>query len=446
MPPDDALRHVGQAVCQKSWSDILVIKGNQSFDIHYGWKRILYFLSDSGVPKTALLQFSVVFFFLLNFFCPLFIIKKPEAWALSLIVGLCLFSSVGRYTLGRPFLSQVAAVVVIGLSSRDSGKDISPGNLLLVYLFLTFSICMRALWFLYLLPITCFLLTGQPRKFSFLVVVWILSTITAGMLSGDIISFFSSSVEGVLCSTNRDILPWMLVSELVPKQQSIVFFLPIISLLIWRKANDKKIGYVLRDPMLLLIIISWVLSMKINRFWADFGVPAYFVWLYGEFCYILDNDVKVKDSSFLKVATTLVAFFVLFFIMSGDFNGRWSRSIYTKAPDINETETRGWLPEENGIFYNISMNLFYKTFYTNPNAPWKYFLGAEAASMPKENMEIYHQIILSLGAKEKLQLIVDKMTLKDRFVLENNGKPDIDGLEWFEIKPNIWSGRMLPKN
>ena len=444
MPPDDALRHVAQAVCQKDWPQILLVKDLQHFDIHFGWRDILYSLYDSGVPKLTLLQFSVVFFILINFLLPLFVVDNSEAWLISLILGLTLFSNVFRYSLGRPFLSQVACVAVIGLCAQKMKKEARSQLPVFAFLYalLTFSISLRAVWFIFIFPIGCFLLAGKLEQFVKLTVVWLLSTVTAGFLSGDFYTYIFSPLSEIVGSATRDLPSWMLVSELVPRRQSILFFLPVFFLICWKKVNNRDIRSCLTSPMMIMIALSWVFSMKINRFWVDFGVPAYLVWLYTEIDEIFRKDMKIDLYSLKRVGVTIAVCVPLFFIISGDFHGRWSRSVYTKAPDITETETREWLPDQGGIFYNISMRLFYKTFYTNPNAPWKYFLGMEASLMPDDDLDIYHQIVLSLKAQEKLELIVKKMTPKDRFVLEQHGKPDINGLEWFEIKPEIWSGRL----
>lgn len=444
-PPDDALRHVGQAVCQQPWQEILVINQVQNFDVHFGWQKILYFLADHGVSKIELLHFSVLFFLVLNFFVPAFLTKRPEIWALSIIIGLCLFTSITRFSLGRPFLAQVSAVTVLGLSSQHFKEKFDPRYILFLFLFLTMAISLRALWFIFVLPISCFLFAGKYKQFLYLTIVWICSTLVSALLSGDFISFLIVPFISVLSSTGRDLPSWMLVGELVPTVQPLLFFIPIVLFILWRKSNGREIRSRIYNPMFILILISWVLSMKINRFWADFAVPAYFVWLYEELEEIYEKDLNFNLKSIKRIGVCFAVCVPLWLIISGDFNGRWSRSIYTKAPDITEKDTRDWLPDEGGIFYNTSMGLFYKTFYANPDAPWKYFLGPEAAAMPEDNLDIYHQIVLSFGAKEKLQLIVDKMTPKDRFVLENGNKPDIDGLEWFEIKPDIWSGR-LPKS
>jgi len=442
MPRDDALRHVGQAVCQKDWHEILVMDSRLDFDIQGGWKNILYFFANHGISKENLLQFSVLIFLVLNFCIPAFLIKRPEVWALSLIIALCFFSSTIRFSLGRPFLAQVAAVTIIGFSSQHFKEKFDYRYLFFLFLFLTLAISIRSLWFLFILPIGCFFLAGEFKKFFYLMLVWFFSTIVSAFISDSFSSFFIMTTKEVFDFTSRDIPSWMLVAELVPKIQPLLFFLPILFFILWRKSCGKKIRDRIQNPMFILILLSWVLSLKINRFWLDFGVPAYFVWLYEELEEVFENDLNIDLLSIKRVGVTIAICIPLWFIIGGDFNGRWSKSIFIKAPDISETDKRDWLPDEGGIFYNTSMGLFYKTFYTNPNAPWRYFLGMEPEIMEKGNLEIYHQIILSLNAKSKKQLIVDKMTLKDRFVLEGRSKPDIDVLEWFEIKPNIWSGRL----
>jgi hypothetical protein len=106
-----------------------------------------------------------------------------------------------------------------------------------------------------------------------------------------------------------------------------------------------------------------------------------------------------------------------------------------------------WLPEPGGIFYTDSMDLFYSTFYANPDAKWRYIIGFESGWMPKEDLDILRRIQWNDGAYQAYAPWVRKMRPEDRLVLDTGpgNQPRIDGLEWTYAVTNVWIGRLPRK-
>jgi len=104
IPVDDAMRHAAKAISGKDWTDILALRPDVTMDSHVGWHKILEFvnfLTDCGVD--GLVVFSVVFLFLFFAMIPFFLMKRPEAWLMTLLIlWVANYSDLMRLFLGRP--------------------------------------------------------------------------------------------------------------------------------------------------------------------------------------------------------------------------------------------------------------------------------------------------------------------------------------------------------
>ncbi len=125
-----------------------------------------------------------------------------------------------------------------------------------------------------------------------------------------------------------------------------------------------------------------------------------------------------------------------------DYNERWSRQWNKNFLSYENAEDREWMPESGGIIYIYHMSVFFKNFYKNPHAPWKYILGFEPTMMPSEDIEVYKNICITKGSFESFEPWIKKMTPKDRMLViqPENVNPAIPGLEWHYVT-DIWIGK-----
>ena len=104
LPADDALRHAAKVVSGKEWNEILVLRDDITMDSHPGWHALLGMVhSLTGAEARPLVYLSVLFLFFLFCAVPVFFLKRPEAWLLTLLV--ILLASAGavlRLFAGRP--------------------------------------------------------------------------------------------------------------------------------------------------------------------------------------------------------------------------------------------------------------------------------------------------------------------------------------------------------
>ena len=73
----------------------------------------------------------------------------------------------------------------------------------------------------------------------------------------------------------------------------------------------------------------------------------------------------------------------------------WARSDrFDTVLDLSFTRPglAAWMPEPGGIVYSPSLDVFFRTFYANPRADWRYLLGFEPGIMPREDRRILREI------------------------------------------------------
>jgi hypothetical protein len=100
------------------------------------------------------------------------------------------------------------------------------------------------------------------------------------------------------------------------------------------------------------------------------------------------------------------------------------------------------LPEDGGILYSTEMGVFYTLFHRFPNAHFKYALAMEAGAMPPEDQKVYREV-QSTGKLEAYKPWFDKMTAKDRILIQYATKPEWPGIEFRKFFSG-WMGRKAP--
>jgi hypothetical protein len=58
-----------------------------------------------------------------------------------------------------------------------------------------------------------------------------------------------------------------------------------------------------------------------------------------------------------------------FFGFTSDRDGRWTENLTTEFLTADNPALAGWLPDPGGIIYNSDMDVFFQTFYKNPQRP-----------------------------------------------------------------------------
>jgi hypothetical protein len=293
-------------------------------------------------------------------------------------------------------------------------------------------------WYLLSLPLAALFLCRQWRVFLLMSAATIVGVFIGACFTGAPFTFLYQMVYHALTAMGSHDFQRQLVTEFRPSGGDFPLLTVVGLLLIWRVARDHWKNDVVFNPVFVLAILGWMMGLLVTRFWSDWAFPALIFWMASEI-----QSVEKKALSFFqptRIGLVGILCLSVFLSLSSDYRGRWSTE-QTIWPDINNPEQRPWLPEEGGILYNDNMGLFYQMFYQNPSAPWKYTLGFEPIWMPEKDLETFRNIQLTRGKPESYSPWVESMNNKDRMILIRAKIPEIEGLNWNEITPGIWSGK-----
>ena len=443
-PVDDALRHVAKVISGKEWQDILVVREEITMDSHPGWHFILKQVSRlTRLDSTLLLNFSVLFLFLLFAVPPIFMFKRPEAWILSLLIfSVFSLGTVSRLLFGRPFIFSMFLVLVFCFLWTKTRDKKAPIEELAVFTVVSaLSTWVHGTWYLLALPICALGLARQWRVSALMAAASVAGILLGATFTGSPLTFLHQMIYHALLAMGHIDFQRQLVSEFQPFDGAPFAVAVIAAMLIWRTARGQWNNNCVDNPVFILGVLCWVLGFVAVRFWSDWGWPALAFWTAVEIEGVMESRLGEFDPHRLVVAVAVCL--ALFLGLSNDRGSRWTAMTGVPWPNMSNTEQREWLPEPGGTLYNDSMDAFYNIFYNNPHGEWKYVLGFEPVWMPDDDLKIYRHIQLANGKPESYAPWVGKMTQKDRLVLVRREQPKIEGLEWHEVTPTVWSGRRM---
>lgn len=446
LPPDDSLRHAGKAVSGKSWSEILVMRERFSMDHNPGWHWILGGLHRSaGWGTDALVTFSVVALFALFGWSALPWLRRPEAWMTALLVfAIVAPSIIGRMSLGRPYILTMTITVVLLLMWTRSERWSWP-MLAFSSVLIALSVWIHGSWYLLSLPVGVFVLCGQWRKGIALGGCWVAGTILGATLTGHPFGFIYQAIDIMFSCFGNHLLQRTLVTEFRPSDGNFPVLMVIALLLLWRQARGEWRNDVVYNPIFVLAVVGWLLGLRVVRFWEDWGQPAALLWVALELQHMFRR--WIAEDSFKRVLLTLIVAAAAYTAATSDRGGRWTWNLTLEYLSEQDEEMAEWLPEPGGILYSSDMGVFYRTFFKNPTAPWRYILGFESTFMPEDDLAIHRNIQWNFGDAKAYQPWVEKMRPEDRMVILGGAgaRPRVEGLEWHYVATNTWIGR-LPRD
>ena len=197
LPDDDALRHAAKAVSGRPWSEILVLRPDVTMDSHPGWHAALGLVHRAtGADVPTLVALSVVVGLLAVLLPPLFLLRRPEAWAAVLVVfGTLEPRIMNRFASGRPFLLSAGLLAALCLlAARSSGEVRFRRGLLVLAPVIALVAWMHPSWHLFLLPVAACLLAGCRRMAILLAAALGVGVLLAGLLYGHPVEFVVQSV------------------------------------------------------------------------------------------------------------------------------------------------------------------------------------------------------------------------------------------------------------
>ena len=445
LPVDDALRHAAKVVSGKPWSEIVVMREGFPMDHNAGWHTVLgWVYGGMRCGTDGLVAFSVIFLFWLFAGLPLVWVRRPEAWlAAWLICAVAHSGFIGRIFLGRPFILTAAFLMILLFSwSRLKEGRASPRQLGLAILLIALSSWIHGSWYLWALPVLAFFLAGHWRSGGQLLGCWLAGAFLGATLTGHPWVYLWQATHHVITALGQDVVQRTLVTEFQPTDGCFPMVLCVVVVLLWRKAAGQYHASMVCNPVFLLGVLGWLLGLKVTRFWVDWGLPAFLVWMTLQIQDLLETHLDLSSAKRLLLSGGLAA--GLFLVATSDLHGRWTNCLATEYLTIDNPSLAGWLPDSGGILYSADMGVYYQTFYKNPKAPWRYMLCSEPALMPPEDYEIWKKIEWNYGSIRTYQPWVNKMRPADRLVIRgsSDGRPAIPELEWYYAVRGTWIGRL----
>jgi hypothetical protein len=444
-PGDDALRHVGKALSERSWPEILVVEPGYGEDEHPGWHAMLAAAHRVfGWDADTLVVLSVAVPFALCWLALLAWRRRPEALlAALLLASVAAPDSFMRLLLGRPFLVVlIVAVCVLQLWARPR-ETLSLARAAATVALIGFSVWVHGSWYLFGIVVAAFALCGRWQDTARLGACWLAGTLLGAALTGHPVSYLAQTTRHLFDVFGGEMLDRMLVSELRADHGDQIFVSSLGLVLVWRVARGEWRREVVANPLFALAALGWLLGLMVSRFWTDWGFPAAILWLATELEEVL--EAKLPRES---VAAAMLAAFVALGSWIGvtrDLAGRWTRNldaVFLSSGDYRLPHIAKWLPGPGGIVYSSSLDVFFKTFYANPRGQWRYLLGFEPGIMPRADREILRDIQRSGFAPEAYAPWVKRMRPEDRLILLQGWKPGIDELDWYYAGGNTWIGRL----
>jgi hypothetical protein len=443
LPGDDALRHAAKAVSGKSWAEILVLNPVYVIDHEFGWNLLLEKIHNwTNWDAEHLVLFSVVGLFILVGWSALPWLKRPEAWLVTLMLATLVGAVCGRMTLGRPYLVTFSILLTLLFLWQKSGS--SPPKkwmLLLATILFALGTFVHGVWYLWVLLLGSFFLAGEFRWCFSLGFCWVIGVFIGSAFTGHPLEYPVQAFKLALLAVGAHETTRTMATELQPFDGNILAVIILGALLVLRQLAKLNSIPLAKNPAFWLTAICWVLGFKVSRFWDDWGWPALMVLMTWDLQTFLQT--RFAENSFKRLGLTLGIAAATFLCVTNDAHSRWSQTLSDRYLTADNPDINGWMPDKGGIFYTADQTLFYQTFYANPTGDWRYMLGFEPTWMPKEDFEVYHNVLWNLGEAKAYDPWVKKMKPADRLMIRggSGASPGIPQLEWKYSGVGIWLGR-----
>ena len=442
-PTDDANRHVAFSVTDQKWSDVLEITPGLESDHNVGWHKLLRFVYKIfRIDKRGLLLFSIVgLFFLFNFTGSL-VSPNKAAWIIVLIV-MFLFdrSIIHRTMLGRPFiLSNIVSLLLLRLWFVDCKINYWVKYIVSI-ITLSLAVWIHGTWYTFLLLPTALLLSGQIRKTLGLTFCIIVSTFIGAYLTGEFNEFLHFHYVATLNIFSERIYNWQLVTEFAEGNIHILWSIPTIFIICLLVQTKKlKFNDLSKDAVFILILLTWLLSIKVVRFWVDWGMVALMFWLSYKLSELIQDMQTIKKPLIRRLLFLVILVAAILLIPSYSWGNRKEMSSY--SVDFTKEEFVSFKPLDGGIIYNDSMRHFYVQYYAEPDGKYKYILGFEPAIMPLEDKKVFRDISYSQFHYKAYKPWVDKLTKKDRLFASVDLSDYYPQLDWIKASNKLYIGKI----
>ena len=450
-PTDDVLRDVAKAVSGRDWGDVILLRPGLSPDLntHVGWEMILSTLHAMGVNKFGLLMLAIAGLASLAFLPPALYMRRPEIGIFLLLSSTILdFDAIHRCFFGRPYLIGMFCLSsILFLWDRFAAQ---PRNAKLIVAFvciIAIRVWTRSTLIMLGIPLAA-ILASAILHWRWRPLLYFMGCLTAGailgtLMTGQPVEFLVYNFRHFYVTLFSDQASAYRVSELGPLKHSPMIFLFFVTYLCIRTSAGRD-SERLKHPAFLLVLLGWLLSFFIARFWLEYGFPAMLVWIALDLQDALEK--RMPRDSLARLAFSIFCAVALCIAALKPHEALWKRNPLAAAVNVERLyqTNPSWFPGEGGVLYSGTMRIFFTFHHLFPHARWKYSTGMEAGFMPEKDLRVYEAINLTRAAEAYLPW-VEGLRPHDRVVIPQPRSKNIDQvfpmLDWNFIEPEFWFGR-----
>jgi hypothetical protein len=450
LPPDDALRHSAHAVDGRDWSEVILLNPEfrPEMDGQPGWHRLLRLVHlSTGWSPDRLVEFSIVLAFLTFTLGGLVAFGNPPAWfltcALMSVIEPGLFQ---RFSLGRPlFFSMTALVVMLFLWTRTRPVrwwlEAAVG-----FAVFTIAIVMHSsAWYLWPIAFLPLIACGRWRSLLIAAGALAMSIAAASLFNGWYNTLVVPLLGLKLALLQANTVGTNLVSELQPSGGPVLGLFVVALVLVAKSLRGANPRTEIVQVDFCLMLVAWMMGLFVVRFWTEWGLPAMAVWMSRQ----IRDGLELKLSGLSRHWETIglfgLASGILYLGLTANIGGRYTQALKNPLLMAPIEDFASELPEDGGVLYSANMGTFYAIYHRMPHVKFRFSTAMEPGIMPPEDLNVL-RAIQSTGLLRDYQPWFEKMTSKDRIVLNAPAKPEWPEMEFKQFYGGGWIGRKVTQS
>jgi hypothetical protein len=180
-------------------------------------------------------------------------------------------------------LTDFVVMTILLLWSRRTEPDQKdcPRRVALVFtpLLVAASAWIHGSWYMLVLPGAAILFAGYWRSAMAYGGCWLAGSFLGCALTGHPWEFLAQSVRHMFGVFGNSVVNRQLESEFYPSDGETSAVLLVIAICSGALCQQMQSLPKLCNPIFVMMVLGWVLGLKMRRFWWDYGIPAFMLWV-----------------------------------------------------------------------------------------------------------------------------------------------------------------------
>ena len=135
-------------------------------------------------------------------------------------------------------------------------------------------------WYLWILPVAAFALVGRFRDAMNFAACWLIGVLAGAVVTGHPCVYLFEQVKLVFLVFGNGSMSRMLVGEFQPSSGALIYLIAVGFVCLIRHAySGAWINHRAERVFIALGILGWLGGLQVCRFWNEWGLPAFQLWL-----------------------------------------------------------------------------------------------------------------------------------------------------------------------